>query len=79
MLVRTSNGEYDFIDYRETAPSASTEDMYVKNGTLSQVTGLAVGVPWVYLYAISSFMNGVLIYHYSGEIRGYELAHSKQV
>lgn len=45
MLVRTSNGEYDFIDYRETAPSASTEDMYAKNGTLSQVTGLAVGVP----------------------------------
>ncbi|KAI8641330.1 nucleophile aminohydrolase [Parasitella parasitica] len=45
MLVRTSDGEYDFIDYRETAPSAATEDMYVLNGTLSRVSGLAVGVP----------------------------------
>jgi gamma-glutamyltranspeptidase len=45
MLVRTSKGEYDFIDYRETAPSASTKDMYAKNATLSQVTGLAVGIP----------------------------------
>ncbi|KAL9543337.1 hypothetical protein MBANPS3_008159 [Mucor bainieri] len=57
MLIRDANGEYDFIDFRETAPSASTEDMYAGNGTLSQVTGLAVSVP--------------------GEIRGFELAHSK--
>lgn len=63
MLVRTSNGEYDFIDYRETAPNASTEDMYTKNGTLSQVTGLAVGIPWVYLYTIFPCMSGILIYH----------------
>ncbi|CEP11108.1 hypothetical protein [Parasitella parasitica] len=46
MLVRTSDGEYDFIDYRETAPGASTEDMYVLNGTLSRISGLAVGVPY---------------------------------
>jgi gamma-glutamyltranspeptidase/glutathione hydrolase len=45
MLVRTSDGSYDFIDYRETAPAASTEDMYVHNTTLSRLTGLAVGVP----------------------------------
>jgi gamma-glutamyltranspeptidase len=45
MLVRASDGNYDFIDYRETSPGASTEDMYVKNATLSKLTGLAVGVP----------------------------------
>lgn len=45
MLIRTSTGEYDFIDYRETAPSGATVDMYTENGTLSKITGLAVGVP----------------------------------
>lgn len=45
MLIRDAHGEYEFIDFRETAPGASTEDMYALNGTLSQVTGLAVGVP----------------------------------
>ncbi|EPB84895.1 gamma-glutamyltransferase [Mucor circinelloides 1006PhL] len=57
MLIRDPDGEYEFIDFRETAPGASTEDMYLLNGTLAQVTGLAVGVP--------------------GEIRGFEMAHSK--
>lgn len=34
------------IDFRETSPAASTEDMYTKLGrTASQVGGLAVGVP----------------------------------
>ncbi|KAF1805007.1 gamma-glutamyltransferase [Mucor lusitanicus] len=45
MLIRDANGDYDFVDFRETAPSASTQDMYAHNGTLSQVTGLAVSVP----------------------------------
>jgi len=45
MLIRDPDGEYEFIDFRETAPGASTEDMYLLNGTLAQVTGLAVGVP----------------------------------
>lgn len=45
MLIRTSTGEYDFIDFREAAPGAATADMYTQNMTLSQVTGLAVGVP----------------------------------
>ncbi|GAA5802540.1 hypothetical protein HPULCUR_008008 [Helicostylum pulchrum] len=57
MLIRTPSGEYDFIDFRESSPAASNEDMYTLNGTLSQVGGLAVSIP--------------------GEIRGYELAHSK--
>ncbi|GAN07139.1 gamma-glutamyltranspeptidase [Mucor ambiguus] len=45
MLIRDANGEYEFIDFRETAPSASTEAMYALNGTLSQIGGLAVSVP----------------------------------
>ncbi|KAI9361843.1 gamma-glutamyltransferase [Pilaira anomala] len=55
--VRTPAGEYDFIDFRETAPAAATEDMYLLNPSLSQIGGLAVSIP--------------------GELRGYELAHSK--
>ena len=31
MLVRSSNGSYEFIDFRETAPAAATEDMYNNN------------------------------------------------
>lgn len=47
-LLRTEGGaEYHHIDFRETAPAASTEDMYsanpVKNASL--YGGLAVGTP----------------------------------
>lgn len=45
MLVRSSNGSYEFIDFRETAPAASTQDMYNNNTNLSISTGLASGVP----------------------------------
>lgn len=45
MLIRTPSGEYDFIDFRESSPAASNEDMYTLNGTLSQVGGLAVSIP----------------------------------
>lgn len=31
MLVRTSDGEYEDIDFRETAPSAAFQDMYQGN------------------------------------------------
>lgn len=31
MLVRSSNGSYEFIDFRETAPNAAFEDMYEGN------------------------------------------------
>lgn len=43
--VRGSNGSYEFIDFRETAPAAAFEDMYVQNENLSLYGGLASGVP----------------------------------
>lgn len=48
MLVRSANGSYEFIDFRETAPAAAFEEMY--NETNAGVDGslrggLASGVP----------------------------------
>ncbi|KAL8787673.1 MAG: hypothetical protein Q9213_002104 [Squamulea squamosa] len=45
MLVRSSNGSYTFIDFRETAPAAAFQDMYNNNTALSISGGLASGVP----------------------------------
>jgi gamma-glutamyltranspeptidase/glutathione hydrolase len=50
MLLRTSGGEYDLIDFREKAPLGSSKDMYLDsagnvNGILSTDTHLAAGVP----------------------------------
>jgi len=44
-LVRSAKGEYEFIDFREVAPAAATEDMYAKDENLSLYGGLASGVP----------------------------------
>ena len=41
MLVRAPNGTYEFIDFRETAPAAATEDMYSDDIDLSIYGGLA--------------------------------------
>ena len=41
MLVRGSNGSYEFIDFRETAPAAAFEDMYKDDPDLSIYGGLA--------------------------------------
>lgn len=41
MLVRGSDGEYEFIDFRETAPAAAYETMYVNNSAASTLGGLA--------------------------------------
>ena len=43
MLVRSSNGSYEVIDFRETAPAAAFETMYANKS--STVGGLASGVP----------------------------------
>ncbi|KAI1077704.1 gamma-glutamyltranspeptidase [Whalleya microplaca] len=45
MLVRGSDGKYEFIDFRETAPAAAFEDMYTNNTDASIYGGLASGVP----------------------------------
>ncbi|KAG9077418.1 hypothetical protein FS749_010710, partial [Ceratobasidium sp. UAMH 11750] len=46
MLIRTPDGKYETIDFREFAPGAATELMYAnKTGSPSQVGGLAVAVP----------------------------------
>lgn len=41
MLVRGSDGEYEFIDFRETAPAAAFQDMYNNNTESSLYGGLA--------------------------------------
>ena len=41
MIVRSSNGSYEFIDFRETAPAAAFQDMYNNNTYLSLFGGLA--------------------------------------
>ena len=45
MLVRGSNGSYEFIDFRETAPAAAYQDMYNRNINASIFGGLASGIP----------------------------------
>ncbi|GAD96923.1 gamma-glutamyltranspeptidase [Paecilomyces variotii No. 5] len=45
MLVRSSDGDYEFIDFRETAPAAAFRDMYNNTPSLSVYGGLASGVP----------------------------------
>ena len=41
MIVRSKNGSYEFIDFRETAPAAAFQDMYNNNTALSLFGGLA--------------------------------------
>ena len=43
--VRSPDGKYEFIDFRETAPAAAFEDMYKDNEPASRLGGLASGVP----------------------------------
>jgi gamma-glutamyltranspeptidase/glutathione hydrolase len=45
MIVRSPNGTYENIDFRETAPAAGYEDMYQGNEDGSIYGGLASGVP----------------------------------
>lgn len=41
LLLRTSDGKYEFVDMRETAPAAASQDMYNDNEDLSIYGGLA--------------------------------------
>ncbi|KAK0634626.1 gamma-glutamyltranspeptidase [Bombardia bombarda] len=45
MLIRTENGSYETVDYRETAPAAAYRDMYKDDRNASVRGGLAVAVP----------------------------------
>lgn len=48
LLVRSKQGTYEFVDFRETAPAAAFETMYsppLSNSNLSLYGGLASGVP----------------------------------
>ncbi|KAK0659146.1 gamma-glutamyltransferase [Cercophora samala] len=45
VLVRSANGTYDFIDFRETAPAASFETMFDGNINASISGGLASAIP----------------------------------
>ncbi len=45
MLVRDKHGQYESLDYRESAPAAAHRDMYNDTEYGSIKGGLAVGVP----------------------------------
>lgn len=45
MLIRSPNGTFEHIDFRETAPAAAFKDMFVKDPMAAQIGGLSVGVP----------------------------------
>lgn len=45
MLVRDKEGNYEAIDFRETAPANASEDMYRGNLAGSVYGGLSVAVP----------------------------------
>ncbi|KAI7895210.1 gamma-glutamyltranspeptidase [Mucor mucedo] len=45
MLIRSPNGTFEFIDFRETAPDASTEDMFVRDPELAKIGALSVAIP----------------------------------
>ncbi|KAI9047506.1 hypothetical protein LZ554_008223 [Drepanopeziza brunnea f. sp. 'monogermtubi'] len=43
--VRSEDGKYEFVDFRETAPAAAFQDMYKAQTNLSLYGGLASAVP----------------------------------
>ncbi|KAK0746809.1 gamma-glutamyltranspeptidase-like protein [Schizothecium vesticola] len=44
MLVRDAEGRFEFVDYRETAPAASTEEMFNNNASASLIGDLSARV-----------------------------------
>ncbi|KAK3397263.1 gamma-glutamyltranspeptidase [Sordaria brevicollis] len=45
MLVRDPDGNYETVDYRETAPAAATQDMYNDDPNASVIGALSVAIP----------------------------------
>lgn len=74
-LIRDVHGNYEAVDFRETAPAAAYEDMYGDDKRLSIVGGLAVGVPGEVLgleymhtkYGVSSDINPEMKLRIRGE------------
>jgi gamma-glutamyltranspeptidase/glutathione hydrolase len=54
-LVRRSDGSYEAVDFRETAPAAASYDMYANNENDSLLGGLASYVPQIVLIIIWNF------------------------
>ena len=78
MMIRAPNGTYDFIDYREAAPQAATEDMYKNNPQLSIHGGLAVAVPYICCLVFSIFIiyvvgNSVVLNWHISTMENYPL------
>lgn len=46
MLVRSPNGTFEYVDFRETAPAAAFQDMYKNNTDASLYGGLARSATW---------------------------------
>jgi gamma-glutamyltranspeptidase/glutathione hydrolase len=76
ILIRLADGTVHAIDGRETAPAASTPDMYLVNGkadtSLSQTGPLASGVPGAlaaYAHAVAKFGKKPLAEHLAPGIR----------
>lgn len=51
MLIRSPNGTYESVDFRETAPTAASENMYKSNINGSVIGGLARYIFRVHLEA----------------------------
>lgn len=45
MLIRSPNGTFDVIDFREQAPAKAHEDMFTHDPMLAQIGALAVATP----------------------------------
>lgn len=61
LLVRSPKGKYEFVDFRETAPAASSENMYKDKGTGSTRGGLARYV----FFSFSFFFLLRLVLHFA--------------
>ena len=44
VVVRSGNGSFDYIDFRDAAPSAAFQDMFNNNVNASLIGGLARSV-----------------------------------
>ena len=45
MIVRDSDGTYETIDFRESAPTGANANMFVNDTLKAQIGGLSIGVP----------------------------------